>query len=198
MATGTSSWNGLGMGLYGEYELTQVDAANDLLTLTGVASAAGTLLTIQSSAKAPDVNGLRVYDYGRTRIIRTDASSTGGAFKNALDVKYDVDYAMGAVQVYAASIILDMSGGSAGSGRQAVLQLQYYGNAGPTAEATSWLYFNDLSGDTAENPTFLHLGGTVADDGGCFVTFSAATSTHALRIYVENVVYYIMVADSSN
>lgn len=198
MTTGSNTYRGLAVPLQGQSEIKQLDSSIDLFTLTGASTTGdGVLFTIQNSAGTPAVNGLRIYDYGRTRIIRTDASAHGGAFKNALDVKYDVDYAMGAVQAYAATFILDMSGGSAASGRQAVLNLQYTGNDNPTAEATSWMYFNDLSGDSAENPSFLHIGGIAADDGGCFVTCTAAEADHALRIYIENVVYYIMLSNAT-
>jgi len=200
MTKGTSSYDGLAVGLYGEHELIQVTSATDFFTLTGASTTgAGTLLTIQNSDETPAVNGLRVYDYGRTRIIRTDDVSHGSAFKNALDVKYDLNYAAGASQVYAATFILDVSGGSASGGRMAVLQLQSYGNTSSTGETNvaSWMLFTDLGGDTQEMGVFVHVQGIAADDGGCFVTISDPACSRGLVIYIENVRYYIQVASAS-
>lgn len=200
MPSGTSTYDGLAVGLYGEHELTQVTSSNDFFTLTGASTTGtGTLLTIQSSDGTPAVNGLRVYDYGRTRIIRTDAVNHGSTFNNALDVKYDIDYAMGAQQVYAASFILDISGGSNSGGRISVLQLQSYGNSSCTGETAvaSWMLFTDLGGDTAEMGVFAHIQGVAADDGGCFVTISDPACSRGLVLYVDNVRYYIQVASAS-
>lgn len=199
MTTGTGTYDGLAVPLSGESEITQVTAATDLLTLTGVSGATGTLLTIQDSGKAPATNGLRVYDYGRTRIIRTDAAAHGGTFNNALDVKYTVSYAMGAQQVYAGTFILDVSAGSNSGGRTAVLQLQCYGNTSCTGEtaASSWLLLTDLSSDDAEMGVFAHIQGIAADDGGCFVTLSDPACSKGLVLYIDNVRYYIQVSSAS-
>ena len=129
MTTGTSSWNGLGMGVFGEYELTQINSAVDCLTITGASTTGtGALFVIQNSDANAAVNGLRVYDYGRTRIIRTDDVNHGGTFKNALDVKFDHNTTADASsQLYAASFILDISGGTTPGGKVSFIQLQSYG-----------------------------------------------------------------------
>lgn len=199
MTTGTNSFEGRAVPLRGESEIKGITAATDLFTLTGAASQTGTLFTVQASTADPAVYGLRVYPYGRTRIIRTDAVSSGGAFKNALDVKYDVDYAMGAVQAYAATLILDTSGGSAASGRTAVLNLQYSGDITGAASpaATSYIYINDLSSDDAEMPAFVHFGGITADDGGCFDTISDPATSRGLVVYVNNEKFWIQCSSAS-
>jgi len=200
MTTGTSTWNGLGMGLFGEYELTQIQSAVDCLTITGASTTGtGTLFTVQNSDAAPATNGFRIYDYGRTRLIRTDAVAHGGAYKNALDVKYDLDYAAGAVQVYAATFILDVSGGSATSGRQAVVAMQSYGNAqmhsGPES---SWFYLNDVaSAETSEVGSFINFGGGTIAAANMLRPISNPDSTHGLVMYWDNTLYFIMVSDGS-
>ncbi|KKN62886.1 hypothetical protein LCGC14_0507390 [marine sediment metagenome] len=196
MATGTSTYDGLGMGLQGEYELTQQVSATDCFTITGAATdGAGTLLTIQNSAKAPAVNGFRIFDYGRTRLIRTDDAAHGGAFKNALDVKYDLNVAAGASQIYAATFILDTAGGTWSGGRFSVIQLQSYGDSGVSAgNAASWIHLNDLG--TTEVKTFLHvLGSTI--DTGIMESITDASTTHGLVMYWQNTKYYILVSSSS-
>jgi hypothetical protein len=200
MARGTSSYNGLAVGLYGEHQLTQVDSAIDCFTITGASTAGvGTLLTIENSAGTPAVNGVRVYDYGRTRIIRTDDSAHGSAFKNALDVKYDVNVATGASQIYAASIILDIAGGSQAGGRQAVLQLQHYGNSGSHSGISScWLLLTDLSAaETSEMGCFVHFQGQTIAAGNMLRPISNPDSGFGLVMYWDNTMYFIMVADNS-
>ena len=49
MATGTSSFMGRGMGLDGEYNLTQVTAATDIFTITGAASQSGDFFVCENS-----------------------------------------------------------------------------------------------------------------------------------------------------
>lgn len=200
MATGTSTFMGLGMGLQGEYELTQQVDATDCFTITGAStSGAGTLFTIQSSDKAPGTNGLRVWDYGRTRIFRTDATSHGGAYKNALDVKYDIDYAMGAVQAYAATFILDIADGSVGSGRSAVLALQSYGNTTThVGVESSWFYLNDLGAtETTEMGSFINFGGQTISSTNMLQGLSSPSASHGLVIYWENTKYWILVSSVS-
>lgn len=47
MTVGTSSWDGLGMGLNGEYEMTQVVAATDFLTMSGATSMSGDFIVLR-------------------------------------------------------------------------------------------------------------------------------------------------------
>jgi hypothetical protein len=188
------------MGLSGEYELTQIDSTIDCFTITGASTTGtGTLFTIQNSGAAPATNGLRVYDYGRTRIIRTDDVAHGGAFKNALDVKYDVNVATGASQIYAATIILDTAGGSQAGGRQAVLQLQNYGDTNCHAgNQASWLLCTDLgAGETVELVTFVHFQGHTIAEGNLLQGISDPTITHGLVMYWDNTKMFIAVCDAS-
>lgn len=50
MAVGTSSWMGLGLGRYGEYELTQITLGNDIVTITGATSQTGDFLVCRIAA----------------------------------------------------------------------------------------------------------------------------------------------------
>jgi len=200
MTTGTSSWKGLGMGLQGEHEITQLDSSIDMLTLSGAStSGTGLLFVIQNSAKTPAVNGLRVYDYGRTRIIRTDDATHGSTYNNALDVKYDINYAMGGQQVYAATFILDIADGSAAGGRQSVIQLQSYGNStSHSGMISSWIVCTDLSAaETSETGTFVHFQGQTIGSGNMMEGLSSPGVTHGLVMYWDNTKYWIMVTNVS-
>lgn len=191
MTTGTGTYMGLAVPLNGESEITQTTAATDLLTLTGVASATGNLLTIQTSSKAPATDGLRYLAYGRLRLIRTDAAEQH-TFINTLDVKMDLNYAAGAAQIFAATLILDTVGGSSSGGREAVLQLQYYGGTHVTnGMAYSFIDFYDAA-TTDVGSLFTIRGST-----NLFVTATNTTPDHGLIIYVDNVKYFIMLCDAS-
>jgi hypothetical protein len=50
MAEGSSSWNGLGQPLYGEYEQKQQSSAVDMVTLTATSTSGGDFLVAQNSA----------------------------------------------------------------------------------------------------------------------------------------------------
>ena len=50
MATGTSTYNGLGVPIYGEAEIKGQTAATDILTITGASSQSGAHLVIQNSS----------------------------------------------------------------------------------------------------------------------------------------------------
>jgi hypothetical protein len=52
MTEGTSTFQGLGVPLFGESEIQQQTAATDLLTLTGAASMSGDFLVLQNSSGA--------------------------------------------------------------------------------------------------------------------------------------------------
>ncbi len=193
MPKGTSSYDGLAVSLYGEHELKQVTSATDFFTLTGASTTGtGTLLTIQNSDETPAVNGLRVYDYGRTRIIRTDDVSHGGTYNNALDVKVDLNYAAGAQQYYAGTFILDTAGGSTSGGRGAVITLQWYGDSAVgNGMAYSFIHFADL-GSTEVGSIFTILGNTTM-----FETISDPACSRGLIIYVDNEKFWIQVASAS-
>ncbi len=50
MTAGTSSYNGLGVPLYGEAQITGQTAATDILTITGAGSQSGDYLVIRNSS----------------------------------------------------------------------------------------------------------------------------------------------------
>jgi len=193
---------GLGMGLVGEYELTQIQSAVDCLTITGVStSGAGILLTTQNSDKTPAVNGFRVYDYGRTRIIRTDDATHGSAYKNALDVKYDLnyDYTGDGAQVYCATFIHDLRGGGWGGGRSAVIQLQHFGTtASANGNINSWFMLSDgPATETCEMGCFVHFASQTIASGNMMEGLNAPAVTHGLVIYWNATKYWLMVTDTS-
>lgn len=191
MAEGTSSYRGLAVPLNGQSEIKQINVSYDLLTLTGAASNTSNLLVIQNSA---GTEMLRFLPYGRLRIIRTDTEQQH-TYINTLDVKMDLDYAAGAAQCYAGTFILDTAGGTTDGGREAVLHLQYYGGTQVTnGMAYSFINFSD-QGDTDVGALFVVLGQT--PDSGMFQTVSNPNSTHGFVIYVNNVKYWLLCADSS-
>ena len=61
MATGTSTWKGLGCPLNGEFEVKQITLGNDILTIRGVASQSGDFIVCRNSSLTEkfvvDVNG---------------------------------------------------------------------------------------------------------------------------------------------
>lgn len=50
MATGDSTWEGLGLPRLGEYQQEQQTAANDMVTLTGASSQSGDFLVCENSS----------------------------------------------------------------------------------------------------------------------------------------------------
>ena len=195
MAEGDSTFEGLAVPLYGESEIQQQDVDYDVLTLTGAADNTSNLFVCQDS---DGTESFRIYPYGRTRIIRTDAESRH-TYINALDVVMEIDYAAGASQCYAGGFKLDTSGGSSSGGRESVLHLQYSGNAVCKAAPASNAFINltDLNA-TYEMDNFVSFLGVTPDSGGCFETNTCATATHGINIRVNNVKYWIMCADVSD
>jgi hypothetical protein len=199
MPTGSIAWKGLGVPLWGESEITGITSSIDLLTLTTASTAetgSAASFVIQTSAKTPAVNGFRFFPYGRTRIIRTDDQAYGGGYKDVLNVKYDLDYAAGAVQVYAATFILDTADGGVFGGRAAVIALQSYGYADySTGAAYSWIYLTDQG--TTELASFLNVGGSTIGANGMMTDLGDPSASHGLVMYWENTRYWIMVASAS-
>ena len=187
MPEGNSSWNGLGMGLFGEYEITQQNIAKDILTITGANGITGDYLVIQT------YDGTEMLQYrqdGRLRLTRS-ADHTDGS--NTIDC-YMIQTGAhpGAQQGYAATFKLDESTYGAGSGRNAVLCLWYdCGNVG-SDRAHSFINFDSLG--TTTNVLFTILGQTT--DASLFVT-TDQTASRGLVIYVNNVKYYILLGATS-
>ena len=75
MATGSSTFMGLGMPLFGEANMTGATAANDILTMTGASGQTGDFLVCESSAGA---EGFVVSSTGRiaTMVLGTVALAT--------------------------------------------------------------------------------------------------------------------------
>jgi hypothetical protein len=187
MAEGSSAYNGLAVGLYGEHEITQVDASLDMLTLTSVSGNTADFLICQNS------EGTELLQYrhdGRLRLNRTCDHSDGS---NTLDVYMTQSGAhSGAQQGYAATFKLDESTYGAGSGRNAVLCLWYDSAGGGSNAAHSFIHFDGLG--TTTNTLFTINGQTT--DASLFVTTNQS-ATRGLRIFVNNVEYYILLGATS-
>ena len=203
MTTGTSSYEGLAVGLFGEHEITQVTGGTDMLTLTSAdTTSTAALLVIQDSDAAPATQGFRFYPYGRFRIIRNDDEAIGGGYKNCIDAKLVLSYDCGAVahSVFVASFILDTSSGSAGQtgGREAVIAMQYYGSATiGQSPGASWFYITDM-GSYYMPYLFNFGGGTAIDATDCFIeSVGDPASTVGLKIYIGAATYWILCSSAS-
>lgn len=85
MATGTKTYNGIGLPAYGEATMTQTTAADDLLTLQGASSGTGQLLaTLLSGGTA----GFGVTKNGNPVLRRYTTKPTTGLTKNELYLLY--------------------------------------------------------------------------------------------------------------
>lgn len=216
MATGSSSYDGLGMGIFGEYQLTQQTIANDMYTLTSAASNTSDYLVLEDSDGTEQlwVNYLGAI-YIRNEITDTagtgaymgiDARTTindgiagtwyaGCGFRLTNNQTSDVSTA----QFYAGNF--HYVGGAAGShqsGRMAVINLinnMSTGYDSPEFDNTAFINISDAG--NIEIPSLLTMPDTGASSGGCFTARSSITGTHGISIAMAGTQYYIMVASTS-
>ena len=209
MTTGTSSWQGLGMGLSGEYELTQIVAATDFLTLTGASSMSGDYLVCRNSA---GTELMYVNNVG-TMYIRNSVDATAylgvdargeindgatGTWFAGCGFRITNSASVGG-QVYAGNF--HWIGGSSANhtgGRGAVINLIAdikTGYGGSAWNTMAWINFADLNTNV---PTLFSFPSNAADDGGCLQASDGDVAvTHLLSINVGNTQYWICVSDSS-
>lgn len=181
MPEGTRSYKGLAVPLYGESEIQQETAATDILTITGASGMSGDFLVLQDSSGTEVV---QIRSDGRLRLNTTSSS------QNTLDVYFTQNVNMSA-QSYAATFKFDQAGFAMDGGRAATLNLWFDYNSG--GADVSFINFDSLGTDV---PTlFTILNATV--DSSLFVNTAAAAADHGLRIYVDNVVYYIMLSNTT-
>jgi len=184
MAEGTNTYKGLAVPLQGESEITQLHAATDIVTLTANSSITGDFFICQTSA---GTELFQIQNDGRTRI-----NSTADG-QNALDVYFTLT-ASNANQCYGQTIYFESGGFASAGGRHAVLNLWYaYDGGGGAAHS----YINFAAPGASTHPLTLMTILNADVDDSLFVTCVAAAADHGLRIYVDNVVYYIMLSNST-
>jgi hypothetical protein len=183
MATGSLTYKGLAVPLWGESEITQITAATDILTITGASGISGDFFICRLTDGTEVV---QIQDNGRTRIL---LSSDG---QNALDVKYTLT-ASNANQCYGATIWFESGGFASAGGRHAVLNL-FYAYDGGGGNAHSFINFA-APGASSEPPTLFTILDVTAGNG-LFIA-SNETATHGLRIFVAGVEYFIKLSPAT-
>ena len=216
MTIGTSSWKGLGMGLQGEYELTQLTAGTDILTITGATSMAGDFLVMRD-ADGTERNSFycdgRIFNTvahdaamnTRTGVTymegvhlgTTITTTTGGSDALSCVLTHSSGTCNG--QMYAAEFWFEGSASaSVGGGRVASIHciMNLSTSYGTVLAATSFINFSE---PTKRVPNLFTLPYTTVDaSSGCFKKSDGDVAvTHLLRINVNNDTYYICVSDSS-
>lgn len=183
MTTGTSTWNGLGMGLFGEYQLTQQALATDILTITAASGITGDFFICETSAGS---ELFQIQADGRTRINRTASGS------NSLDVYFTLT-ASNTSQCYGQTIYFESGGFASAGGRHAVLNLWYaYDGGGGAAHS----YINFAAPGASSHPLTLFTILNATAESSLFIA-SDETATHGLRIYVDNVEYFIKLSPAT-
>ena len=208
MTRGTTTYEGLAMGLVGEFTMTQTTAATDFLTLQGVSGMTGDFMVLldSSSSELMWINNVGTY-YVRNEVTATaytgiDTRSeimdgATGTWYSGMGHRITNSAQIGA-QVYAGNLHwIGSATGNHTGGRGAVLNLicdietGYGGSAGNTMAFINMDDQNDLV------PSLFSFPATTAGDGGCFTARGSITGTHGLSINVGNTQYYIVVAATS-
>jgi len=197
MATGSSTYEGLGMGLYGEYQLTAETAANDILTITGASGQTGDMLVLETSA-GTELMFVEITGQTRLNITSTGAadngldvrmSGAGSTFQAAGNFQLDLTSAVTGGQQYALRAHFDGScATSIGGGREACLALYANMNSSAGGSSHSIIAVDDAGSDVQAFISFINIG----TSGGCIVSNACGNSTHGLRCYVDSTAYYIM------
>ena len=205
MTTGNSAWNGLGMGLNGESELTQIVAGTDFLTMTAASSISGDFLVLRQS----DATELFYVDYKGTIYIRNSVAVTAYLAIDARSIISDgatgtwyagagfrlTNNARVAGQVYPLNLhyIGSATANNIG-GRAAALNLTMacatgYGGIGSTQ--LSFINFND--GGTQNIPALFTMPATTTADD-MFAASACTASTHTLKVNIGGTDYYILLS----
>jgi hypothetical protein len=122
-------------------------------------------------------------------------TTTGGSTALHAEIFHDSGTCSG--QIYAAEFWIEgASGASVGGGRIAAISLfaNYDSGYGQVNAASSFI--NCHAVDSEVPALFTILGATADDSGGLFHAATNTTIDHAMRIYVDNVVYYIGLYDA--
>lgn len=208
MAKGTSSYNGLAVGLFGEYTFTQITAATDFLTLQGASGMSGDFIVLLDSASSELmwINNVGTY-YVRNEVSATAytgidtrseiVAGATGTWYSAMGHRITNSAQIGS-QVYAGN--LHWIGSAAGNhtgGRGAVLNLICDIETGYGGSSWNTMAFINMSDQNDNVPSLFSFPATTAGDGGCFTARGSITGTHGLSINVGNTQYFIVVASDS-
>ncbi len=219
MTTGTSAWKGLGMGLNGEYEMTQQVAATDFLTLTGAASISGDFLVLRGST------GTELLWIDNVGTIKNRSTATSGNAYLGIDCRGEAsvdgtagfyatsgfrltDYSdeVGLNQLYPGLFyFVGDSCAQMTGGRVAGITIQFamaaeYGGVDGTVGNCSFINFSDSS--TQNVPCLFTFPG-MTTGSAIFDSNVATASTHSLKIYVGDqgsggANYYIMLTSCTD
>lgn len=212
MPTGTNRTQDLGLPLNGEYQQTQLTAANDMATLTGTTSMSGDYLVLE------DVDGTEQLwvNYLGAIYIRNEITDTGalGAYMG-VDARSEIiatsagtwyagcgfritNSATVGAQVYAGNFHwIGSAAGNHTGGRGAVINLIADIKAGYGGASWNTMAFINMDDQATDVPSLFSFPGITASSGGCFSARSSITGTHGLSINVGNTQYFIMVAETS-
>ena len=209
MATGSSTYDGLAMGLFGEWELTQQIAATDFLTLTGASSQAGDFLVLRNSSGTEQ---LWIDSVGtiKNRSAATSGNAyvgidcrgvaseggTAGFYATAGFRLTDYSDEAGVNQLYPGLFyFVGVSCATMSGGRVAGITIQFNMAADYDGIASTNCSFINFSDSSTQNvpSLFTFPGMTTASD--IFSALSTTASTHALKINIGDGGgndYYIM------
>lgn len=183
MPTGKSSFMGRGMGLDGEYQITQQALANDILTLTAASGITGDYFICEDSTGTEVV---QIRSDGRMRLSRFATGS------NTLDVYFTLTES-NASQCYGQTIYFESGGFASAGGRHAVLNLWYaYDGGGGAAHS----YINFAAPGASTHPISLFTILNADLDSSLFITSNVSVS-RGLMIWVDNVQYTIMLGSAT-
>ena len=203
MATGSSGYDGLAMGLFGEHQLTQETIANDILTITSKASNTSDFLVLENSAGTEQ---LYINNVG-TIYIRNEVSATAYLGVDARGIVLDgatgtwmagcgfriTNRAQYGGQVYAGNyhFVGDATANHTG-GRGAVINLisaMATGYGGNSSSEFGFINFAEAGTHKAKS-LFTFPGVGTSDE--IFQANTEAAATHALKCNLAGTDYYIM------
>ena len=198
MTVGSCAWNGLGMGLHGEYELTQVTAGTDVFTITGASGQTGDFFVLRNSSLS-ELLFVEVTGQMRLNVTTTGAADfgfdvrhtgAGSTFQTAGNFQMTLTADVTGGQQYALRAHFDGSCATTiGGGREACLMLYADMNSSAGGSSHSIIAVDDAGSDVQAFISFINIGTT----GGCIVSNAGAASTHGIRIYIDSTPYYIMI-----
>ena len=200
MTVGDKTFKGLGVPLSGEFELTQLTAATDFMTMTGATSMSGDFLVLRDVDKtellyiksdgtfrsdtATD-DGVRGMDVRHTGSRLTSGFNAAGNFVETIG-----EVSISAAQCYGLRVQLDASSATTiGGGREACLHLYMLANTSAAGASHSIIHV-DTGGTNPHNFITFGQGNTT----GAFMVAGAtdSTGTHAIRCMNGSTTFYIL------
>lgn len=203
MATGSSTYDGLAMGLFGEHQLTQQTIANDILTITSYASNTSDYLVLEDS---DGTEQFYINYLGAIYIRNSLADTAGTGAYMGIDARSEIlDGATGtwyagagfrltqssthAGQSYAGNFHF-IGSATGGAGRTAAIQCVMAMATGYEDNNISAFFNLNDSGTQNVNFLFMMPETTTADD--VFAANTASAATHALQVQIGSTSYYLM------